>query len=612
MTTLAVKDADFFIPSRDTLLPLVDIEIPTNQFFLFAPILATLFFVYFQITLIKLWDALKNAPAQIKSRSLSTQIIPWIVADMGLNLMEHKGFERGALQWLSTLVTGLLVFFAAPIIIGFMWIRFWPAHSAETTWIVGGCLAIAVLASSKSILASFRNKEERKLLFIAPKILFILFIIIISIIGFFKTERVRLDRESDIKRYTLFSQWGFYVTAPQWLVDLTRIENSRINEKFSIFTIKRANLANVEFVSKPKDWMDRNAHKTRYWKEYCKSLSISPLACGKLEEQHNINGDTEKARQVWYKENFAIENNEQDLNENIKNVFTQIYEEFDTAFEEERENYLNQLSQIPLRGVDWRNANLRGSFLVNLDMQGALFESADLRDANFENANLDGTNFEDANLRFAHFENADLSRANFESADLSRAKFENADLWDAHFENADLSLANFENAVFLWGAKFENADLQEALFENADLWGAKFENADLSGANFENAVLWDAKFENAVLSGVNFENASLEDANFKNADLRDVKGLTQIQLNSSIGSKETKFLYNESNILYMWSFFVKPRHPIGSIYKNLINNSFICAWGEDWHCRDGEGKAHYELIHYQDNTGQSRYSVIPK
>ena len=37
VTLLGVEDADFFVPSRQTQLPLVNVSIPTASFFFFAP-----------------------------------------------------------------------------------------------------------------------------------------------------------------------------------------------------------------------------------------------------------------------------------------------------------------------------------------------------------------------------------------------------------------------------------------------------------------------------------------------------------------------------------------------------------------------------------------------
>ncbi len=58
VTLLGVEDADFFVPTRQTRLPLVGVDIPTASFFIFAPILAAALYVYLHIILLKLWDAI--------------------------------------------------------------------------------------------------------------------------------------------------------------------------------------------------------------------------------------------------------------------------------------------------------------------------------------------------------------------------------------------------------------------------------------------------------------------------------------------------------------------------------------------------------------------------
>ena len=54
VTLLGVQDADFFVPSRQTQLPLVNVSIPTASFFYFAPILASALFIYLHLFLLKL------------------------------------------------------------------------------------------------------------------------------------------------------------------------------------------------------------------------------------------------------------------------------------------------------------------------------------------------------------------------------------------------------------------------------------------------------------------------------------------------------------------------------------------------------------------------------
>src|SRR5688572_6898765 len=57
MALLGVDDADFFLSSRQTELPLVGVTIPTQTFFFVAPVLATALYAYLHLFLIKLWDA---------------------------------------------------------------------------------------------------------------------------------------------------------------------------------------------------------------------------------------------------------------------------------------------------------------------------------------------------------------------------------------------------------------------------------------------------------------------------------------------------------------------------------------------------------------------------
>ena len=61
ITLLGVKDADFFVPSRQTELPLVGVQIPTASFFWIAPILGAALYTYLHLFLIKLWDAHADA-----------------------------------------------------------------------------------------------------------------------------------------------------------------------------------------------------------------------------------------------------------------------------------------------------------------------------------------------------------------------------------------------------------------------------------------------------------------------------------------------------------------------------------------------------------------------
>jgi len=148
------------------------------------------------------------------------------------------------------------------------------------------------------------------------------------------------------------------------------------------------------------------------------------------------------------------------------------------------------------RPFDLYHANLSGQWLLGNDLRNAYLRFANLSDANLSYADLSGANLSLANLSRANLWRADLSRASLGSANLSRAK---------------LSVA-----------KLGFADLRFASLDHANLSGANLSGADLSRAD---------------LGG-----AELSGANLSGADLREVRNLTQTQLDEACGNADTKLL----------------------------------------------------------------------
>ena len=102
---------------------------------------------------------------------------------------------------------------------------------------------------------------------------------------------------------------------------------------------------------------------------------------------------------------------------------------------------------------------------------------------------------------------------------LSGVNLKGADLHNAHLERADLSRA------YLKGA-----NLLDAYLEDAHLFYAQLENAVLTSAQLENARLDFACLEGTQLAGANLKGANLAGADLTNASIRQVKGLSQEQL----------------------------------------------------------------------------------
>ena len=189
------------------------------------------------------------------------------------------------------------------------------------------------------------------------------------------------------------------------------------------------------------------------------------------------------------------------------------------------------LFQAPLRGANLVGADLRFADLTNADISDANLGSAKLNhaeliDVNLQDANLNGAFLEEtrlwrANLRGATLRLADLTNADIRGADLSRADLSGANLSGADLSGANLSGANLSGASLI-GTKFDDANLKEANLTDAELCGAGLYNTNFSGANLIRANLSGAYMGNTILT---------------NVDLREVKGLENVNHHgpSSIG-----------------------------------------------------------------------------
>jgi uncharacterized protein YjbI with pentapeptide repeats len=187
------------------------------------------------------------------------------------------------------------------------------------------------------------------------------------------------------------------------------------------------------------------------------------------------------------------------------------------------------LSDAWLRGVDMRYASLGFANLQRAYLQGANLQKADLQKADLQKANLQDANLQDANLQDANLQDANLQDANLQDANLLRANLQDANLLRANLQDASLQLANLLRAK-LWGAKLQDAKLLGAKLQEADLWLAKLQEADLLRANLQGANLQKA----------NLQKANLQKANLQGANLTDAQNLTQDQVQTACGDKDTK------------------------------------------------------------------------
>ena len=103
-----------------------------------------------------------------------------------------------------------------------------------------------------------------------------------------------------------------------------------------------------------------------------------------------------------------------------------------------------------------------------------------------------------------------------------------------------LQEANLEGARFdfgyLYGAELRKVNFREAKLREADLREADLREADLSGAVLYRADLTEADLSYAKLSGAILLEADLTEADLSDVDLQEARGLTQEQLEETVGS----------------------------------------------------------------------------
>jgi uncharacterized protein YjbI with pentapeptide repeats len=507
ITLASVKDVSFFVSTVETKLPFVDISVPVTSFFWAGSLLIAAIYAYFHLYLELLWQALGDAPARIDGKPLADRIDPWIVADSALRLRdrlrgahgEERASRQRAMQIVSDIVSVGLVWVFGLVVIFWFWWRSMPAHEPLLTGFIGVVLAGTLWVFCVSLVGAFSNLAERQ----ATRRWKDVFVSALMLIAIFTTVRTWIDPWQDLPRFQAFA------IGPQAESWLRALESYRP---------ARANLREVVFTEKPKDWQGKEIAETEFRVRWCKERGEpkcpNPLA---VENRPFADKEEEKAFQATWKKRWAA-----------------------------------QLSAFPkpdLRRADFRFADVASAQLEGADLRLTKLEGANLMGANIEGANLSNSNLRGADLRGANIEGADLTRASLEGANLVGAKLEGTVLFatvleGANFRNtdlkgvfleyarlrrADLKGARLEGAV-LTGANMEGADLRSAILNGADLTRASLNDANLLGASFDGAVLRDASLKGANIEGADLSGADLSGANFSRATLkRSILSLTNLK-----------------------------------------------------------------------------------
>ena len=528
LTLLSVRDVDFFSVSATTDLPIVNIAIPTTTFFWTASLLAAVLHTYFHIFLLQLWDALAEAPPEIDRLNLGDRVFPWLVNSWALRRRKDRPVTRRPMGLLSSVVTGIVIWLATPIVLAGFWWWSLPAHDARVSLAIAAALWISLFASMRGwrrarsrlaqpglIAKQRQNQTIWQRLGVARRgfVTLLLWLLILAGVPLLAVATV--------------AGTGGHHLAP--IVESTL--SAKWPENWGAIPYASADLVDAEIAIEPDDWRDPEIARRRFHVDWCRDSGVPVAAC-----ESPASGETNVARaEACRAKGIAFAD--------CVAHFAGIDAAFEEEWQIERRADIDDIRGPDLRGRDLRNADASGAFLAGVDLRGARLEGADLSRAGLEGAYLYQAWLDGADLSRAGLEGADLTLARLEGADLSRAGLERANLGLAELEGADLRDARLEGAD-LSRARLEGAYLYQAWLDGADLRWAGLEGADLRWARLEGAYLYQAWLDGADLRWAQFQSAEWASATFAaslahSADFTRGKNLTQTQLAQVIGDADT-------------------------------------------------------------------------
>lgn len=445
LTLTSVRDLDFFSATATTQLPIVNIAIPTTTFFWSAAWLAAILHTYFHLYLLKLWDALAEAPHEIGGAPLGDRVFPWLVLDWALHQRPDRPTTPRPMDRLADAVTWLVIWLATPLLLAAFWWRSMPAHTAWLSLFI----AAAVFVSLYGTLSGWLRAKQR-----------------------LAQPGVRPRDESASGRVPVLpATWrgrGAVLALILVLVSLTRtqLETQVAIGQWRFSSLAPIDLVNAEIVAKPADWVGRDTAERRFRTTWCSGRQLPADACEPpLQPYHSA------ARETWCGTRHI-------KNEDCAAEFRRLDSAFDQEWEEQRREYLANLTKPDLSGRDLRGiaaadaffagVNLVGARLEGADLERARLGGADLREAQLQGATLTGAQLEGADLRWAQLEGADLSQARLEGANLTGARLEGATLvWTqlrrANWEGAKFAASPAHSADFTAGRNLTQSQLAQVI-----------------------------------------------------------------------------------------------------------------------------------------------------
>ncbi|NNV31306.1 hypothetical protein GTA30_16220 [Roseobacter sp. HKCCD6503] len=512
VTLLRVEDADFFIPSRETVLPLIGVSIPTYSFFIFAPLLGTALYVYLHLHVRKMAEALATPDPLVKGQPLERHLNTWLLNDFILKLRRDAASTTRRMDWIANSVTLVLIWIAGPLVLFGFWLRSWPAHDEYLSVFL---LVLALfsthvaIGSWLSVRDAFRVEGRPGLATLTYGMGLTASFLVMAHLTLVKTEigTVR-DLTAPITLRVATSSWELSLRLHEFWTEMEPV-----------------NLRNLQAVEIAPERLDHETARHSYRIDWCGREELTMEVCGPYTDWADaITDRVQSARAVWCTEN------ESDLSSTCSDHFGTIDRRFHEDWRAHRSAEFINLSPPDLTGADLRNADLDGAILVGVSLTRVQIQGADLTGAQLEGANLQFAQMRGADLRNAQMQEANLMQAQMQGANLRGAEMQRAVLWSAQMQGANLERAQMQGAD-LWDAQMQRAILWNAQMQGANLTRAKMQEADMASAQLQGSNLSAAEMHGVDLTRAQMsEGTLLRAARLRGAASGQVDQITTNQL----------------------------------------------------------------------------------
>lgn len=525
ITILGVKDADFFVTTRQTQLPIVGVAIPTFDFFIFAPVLAAALHVYLHLYIRKCTEALAQVAPQYKGAPIEDAISPWLLNDLVLRERLDRGgpdpIRRRPMDWLATVTGMLLIWVAGPYTLLYAWVQSLGARDEGISATIALCFAFSIYASLASWV-KLRGDLGRRWL-AGPRTRAAAFALACGVgiihgglsVGLTEGGVDRLRDPALRPDWTNGPMAAAILSLPLPYPDWMRTPPYYAG----------ADLAGHRFAALPPAEIDPDIARHRFRVDWCRRNDLDPAICDRSPSQnHSPSAQTWERRVLWCQSTGHTAAN------GCLAYFSSIEQEFNDEWDSYRRAVLAALPKPDFSGQDLAYANLSHAALPGVTLTGAELRQADLSYTQMERVSLDEARMpklraEATNLRAASLQWSTLDHGFLVTADLAQANLHSSSAIQTTFLASVLFQANMFNLTAP-GVNFTQSDLREANLSSSDLTGATFTDAKLNLTD-----LSDSRARGSVWS-----RTALSLSLVQGADLRGAKSLSQDQLKTTVGN----------------------------------------------------------------------------